>query len=332
MNRPEISVHGLTKSYRVPERGAGLKATLGSLVQRTYRQVEAVQDVTFSIEAGEIVGFLGPNGAGKTTTLKLLAGLLHPTSGCASVAGFVPWRREPAFLRRISMVLGNKSQMLWAIPPLDTFRVLGEIYGVPPAQLRTTLDELITLLDLTALVTKPVRTLSLGERMKCELVCALLYRPSVLFLDEPTLGLDVTMQARLRVFIADYNRRASATILLTSHTLADIMALCSRVLFIHDGRLRYDGDLRTLARRLAPFKFIDLMLYGDDPATGDDAVLPPGASVVASSHGHLRVRAERAAAPAIAAHLLQTLPVEDLTVEDPPIETIVDQLYRGGPR
>jgi ABC-2 type transport system ATP-binding protein len=321
-----IRVENLSKTYRVPERQAGLGASLGSLLRRRYRDVAAVQKVSFTIAAGEIVGCLGPNGAGKTTTLKMLAGLLHPSSGTACVAGHVPWQREPAYLRQIAMVLGNKSQMLWDIPPLDSFRVLGEIYHVPPAALRRTLDELVALLDMEPLLRKPVRNFSLGERMKCELVAALLYRPRVLFLDEPTLGLDVSMQARLRSFIAAYNQRHGATVILTSHYMADVLALCPRVLFIHHGRLVYDGALHDLAQRLAPFKLIRIALAAPlDPAT-----IPDGVSIVERDATRLTLRVARSAAPALTARLLGTLPVADLAVEDPPIEAVIDQIYQGG--
>ena len=218
MSELQIIVQNLSKTYRVPEREPGLIASLKSLARRTYRQVEAVRDISFTIEAGEMVGFIGPNGAGKTTTLKMLAGLLHPTGGQARVVGHIPWQREDNYLRSISMVLGNKSQMLWDIPPLDTFQVLAEIYRVPSSQFQQTLDELVDLLDMPDLLTKPVRNLSLGERMKCELVAGLLYRPRVLFLDEPTLGLDVSMQGRLRRFLAEYNRRYESTVMLTATT------------------------------------------------------------------------------------------------------------------
>jgi len=226
MGQKQIVVRELSKVYRVHEREPGLVAPLSSLVRRRYRAVRAVEGISFCVDAGEMVGFIGPNGAGKTTTLKMLSGLLYPTSGTAKVESFVPWEREPDYLRRISMVLGNKSQLMWDIPPLDTFYVLGEIYRVRRDVLRRTLDELIALLAIDHLLGKQVRNLSLGERMKCELVAALLYRPSVLFLDEPTLGLDVTMQVRLRRFIADYNHRTGATVILTSHYMADVVALC----------------------------------------------------------------------------------------------------------
>ncbi len=204
MSETQIEVHQLVKTFKVPIRSEGFGASLKSLVRRDYQEVEAVREISFNIEAGEVVGFIGPNGAGKTTTLKILSGLLHPTTGRVRVLGFTPWEREPAYLSQISMVLGNKSQLLWDIPPMDTFRVLAEIYRVPENDFENILDELVDLLDIEALLTKPVRVMSLGERMKCELVAGLLYRPSVMFLDEPTLGLDISMQGRLRRFLADY--------------------------------------------------------------------------------------------------------------------------------
>ena len=237
MTNSQIQVNHLVKTYQVPVRGAGLRSSLRSFVRRTYDTVEAVRDINFAIEPGEIVGFIGPNGAGKTTTLKMLSGLLHPTSGEVRVAGFTPWERHADFLCTISMVLGNKSQLLWDIPPLDTFRVLGEIYHLSPTVYQQTLDELVELLDMRDLLTKPVRNLSLGERMKCELVAGLLHRPQVIFLDEPTLGLDISMQSRLRRFVLDYNRRHGATVILTSHYMADVVALCPRVILIHHGQL-----------------------------------------------------------------------------------------------
>jgi len=278
MSQPHIVVRDLFKTYCVPEREPGLAASLKSLVRRTTRDVEAVRDVSFTVEPGKVVGFIGPNGAGKTTTLKMLAGLLHPTAGEARVLGFIPWERKRDYLRQISMVMGNKSQMLWDIPPLDTFSVLAEIYHVESADYEHTLDELVTLLDMEDLLTKPVRNLSLGERMKCELVAGLLHRPQVLFLDEPTLGLDVSMQGRLRRFLAEVNQRSGVTVILTSHYVADVTALCPRVILIHHGQLLYDGELSGLAERLAPFKLIRVALGKSDWQSD----LPAGVDVIFS--------------------------------------------------
>jgi ABC-2 type transport system ATP-binding protein len=332
MRQPQISVQSLTKTYRVPEREPGLRAALRGLVHRTYRDVEAVRNITFHIEAGERVGLIGPNGAGKTTTLKTLAGLLHPTSGSAQVLGYTPWQRKPAYLRRISMVLGNKGQMLWDIPPTDSFAVLGEMYGVPKARLQRTLDELVELLEMQELLQKPVRNLSLGERMKCELVAGLLHRPEVLYLDEPTLGLDVSVQARLRGFLAEYNQRSGVTMILTSHYMADVVALCPRVILIHHGRLLYDGQLGTLAAQLAPFKLVRVTLADvpDPPDAGTGLDLPPGVDIVERQNGNLALRVARSEAPAVTAHLLNALPVVDLSVQDPPIEAVIDQIYQEG--
>ncbi len=327
MGEAQIEVRQLSKTYRVPVRPAGLRAALKSLTRREYNDVHAVRDVSFSVAAGEMVGLIGPNGAGKTTTLKMLCGLLHPSRGEARVAGHVPWRREHAYLRSISIILGNKSQMIWDIPPMDSFRVLGEIYGLPPASLRRTLDELIDLLEMRELLTRPVRALSLGERMKCELVAGLLHRPAVMFLDEPTLGLDVSMQLRLRSFLAEFNRRSGVTVILTSHYMADVIALCPRVILIHQGQLLYDGELNGLAQRLAPFKLLRVTVRQEN---GDGFCFPDGVEVVERDADRLTLRVPRAAAPAITAELLQCLPVIDLTVEDPPIEAVIDQVYREG--
>ena len=325
MTGSQIQVRNLSKTYRVPEREAGLLASLKGLVRRTYRDVEAVRDICFDVAAGEMVGFIGPNGAGKTTTLKMLSGLLHPTAGQAAVLGHTPWERRPAYLQRISMVMGNKSQMLWDIPPLETFAVLAQIYRVPPAQYRQTLAELVALLEMEELLARPVRNLSLGERMKCELVAGLLHRPEVLFLDEPTLGLDVSMQGRVRRFLAEHNRRSGVTVILTSHYMADVVALCPRVILIHEGRLLYDGELKELARKLAPFKLLRLTLGNG----GGEAALPPGVDVVEREDGRLTLRVPAQEAPALTARLLETLAVVDLAVEDPPIEAVIDQVYQG---
>ncbi len=322
-----IDVKNLTKTYRVPERAPGLKAALQSLARRTYRDVPAVREINFAIEAGEMVGFIGPNGAGKTTTLKMLCGLLRPTSGQIQILGQIPGDRKPTFLRRISMVLGNKSQMLWDIPPLDTFRVLGEIYNLSATQYRQSLDELVALLDMADLLNRPVRNLSLGERMKCELVAGLLHQPDILFLDEPTLGLDVSMQIRLRRFLLEYVHRRGVTVILTSHYMADVMALCPRVILIHHGQLLYDGELNNLAQRLAPFKLIQLT-YRSENENAKAPNIPPGIEVIESSPNRLALRVARSQAAAVTTQMLQTLPVVDLTIEDPPIEAVIDQIYQ----
>jgi ABC-2 type transport system ATP-binding protein len=326
----QIIVRDLSKTYRVPVRDAGLLASLKSLWAREYRSVEAVKSISFTIEEGEMVGFLGPNGAGKTSTLKMLAGLLYPTTGEALVAGFVPWKREYEYLRRISMVLGNKSQMLWDIPPRDSFRVLGEIYGIPSATLNRTLAELFDLLDIHHVLNKPVRTLSLGERMKCELVGALLYRPQVLFLDEPTLGLDISTQRRLRDFISEYNRRSGATIILTSHYMADVEALCPRVIMINHGRLIYDGSLRTLANRLAPHKLLRLVVNDECTISTADLILPANVQILERENATWTLNVPKSEVAAVTSHLLNSLPVLDLAIEEPPIEAVIDHLYQGG--
>ena len=323
MPEPAIRVHELRKTFRVPVREAGLRAAVRSLARREHRAVQAVDGVSFEIEPGEVVGFLGPNGAGKTTTLKMLSGLLYPTGGEATVLGFVPSRREPAFLRQITMVMGNRNQLQWDLPALDSFDLIRAIYRIPLDQFRQTRDEFIELLELGALVNKPVRNLSLGERMKVETVGALLHRPQVLFLDEPTIGLDVTMQKRIRAFVAEYNQRLGATVLLTSHYMADVQALCRRVVVIHHGRILFDGALAELAARFNATKTIgvvlkdgsvDLSAYGQVMATDDDRVT---------------LRVARADAPEVTTRLLRDLPVADLTIEDPPIEDVIEHVFAG---
>lgn len=339
MPEEQILVRCLSKIYHIPEREAGLGAAVKSLLWRSYRDVPAVHEISFTVQAGEVVGFIGPNGAGKTTTLKMLSGLLYPTSGEARVAGFIPWQRQPDFLRRISMVMGNKSQLLWDIPPLDTFRVLGEIYNLPAAAFRQTLDELVDLFDLRELLTRPVRNLSLGERMKCELAAGLLHSPRVLFLDEPTLGLDVSMQHRLRQFVAEYNRRHGATVILTSHYMADVTALCERVILIHQGQVLYDGALNVLAERLAPYKLVRVSVDGEGSSFEDwlastlgtgSEVLLERADVLEQENGRVTLRVGRSETPFLTAHLLNTLAITDLSVEDPPIEAVIDHIYQEG--
>ena len=322
-----ITVADLGKTYIVPEREGGVRAALAALVRRRTREVKAVAGVSFTIEPGEIVGFLGPNGAGKTTTLKMLAGLLHPTAGMASVLGFIPWRRDHDYLGRMSLIMGQRNQLHWDIPVLDSYRLNQAIFRIPPADFRARLDELVGLLELTDLLRKPVRNLSLGERMKCEIAGSLLHYPAVLFLDEPTIGLDVAMQRRIRSFVAEYNRRTGACVMLTSHYMADVEALCRRVIVIHQGRLLYDGDLSGLVQRFAAHKTITVEL--EEGAVVVDP-LPPGlvdgAEVERTATG-LTVRVPKAETPAVAGRLLATLPVADLTIEEPPVDRVIEEMF-----
>jgi ABC-2 type transport system ATP-binding protein len=324
---PAIRVHDLRKTFHVPVREGGLREALRSLVRRRTRAVTAVDGVSFDIEPGEVVGFLGPNGAGKTTTLKMLSGLLYPTSGELSVLGHVPSKREGDYLRRITMVMGNRNQLQWDLPALDSFELLRAIYRLDPADFRKTRDEFIDLLDLGDLVRKPVRNLSLGERMKVETAAALLHRPQVLFLDEPTIGLDVTMQKRIRTFVAEYNARYGATVLLTSHYMADVQALCRRVIVIHHGRILFDGELAALATRFGADKTIGVTLKDGSP---EPTTFRAYGEVLGVEDGKVSLRVSRAAAPDVAGRLLRDLPVADLTIEDPPIEDVIESVFATG--
>ncbi len=323
MPDPAVDVRALSKTYRVHERAPGLKAALRSVFRRTYKTVHAVSDLSFRVEPGERVGFLGPNGAGKTTTLKMLAGLLHPSAGEATVAGFVPQKRETEFLKRITLVMGQKQQLLWDLPPADTFLLNRAIYGIPDAQYEATLAELDALLDLGEITAKPTRQLSLGERMKCELAAALLHRPSVLFLDEPTIGLDVSMQLAVREFIRRYNEKHGATVLLTSHYMDDVASLCPRVVVIDEGKLRYDGDLPTLVRSIRPDKRLTLRL--SRPL--DRALLERAGQVVELDAGRAVLHVHKDDLRDAVSHLLGQPEVADLTIEDPPLEEVMRELF-----
>lgn len=318
---PVITISELAKHYQVPEREAGLKAAVTSLFNRKYKTIKAVDGITFNIEPGEVVGFLGPNGAGKTTTLKMLSGLLHPTSGHVRVLGFEPRHRPHDYLRQITLVMGNRNQLTWDLPALDSFDLQRAVYGIPVDQFKRTRDEFIELLDLGELVRKPVRNLSLGERMKMEIVAALLHRPKVLFLDEPTLGLDVTMQRRIRTFIAEYNKRYNATVLLTSHYMADVEALCKRVIVIHHGRLLFDGELSALVKQFSSYKTLSLSL----PNT--DVELSKYGEVISREDGRVTLRIPKAQTAQVTARLLTDLQVDDLTVEDAPVDDVIDQVF-----
>jgi len=321
-----IEVELLRKWYRVHRRDPGLKAALRSLFHRRYENVKAVEDVSFSISAAERVGFLGPNGAGKTTTLKVLSGLLHPTEGRVTVAGFTPRQRERWFLEQITLVMGQKQQLLWDLPPSETFLLNRAIYDIPRKQYDATVAELTELLDLAPLLGKPTRQLSLGERMKCELAVALLHRPKVLFLDEPTIGLDVSMQATVRGFIRAYNERFGATVLLTSHYMEDVAALCPRVMVIDKGRLIYDGGLPELIRRVRPDKRVLLRL--SRPVERRD--LETLGSVIEHRDAEAIIQVSQEALQGAVARALSSLPLTDLTVEDPPLEEVMRDLFAHG--
>jgi ABC-2 type transport system ATP-binding protein len=324
MSPQTIVVENLSKTYQVPEREGGFGAAVRSFFQRKYKDVKAVQRVDFTIEQGEVVGFLGPNGAGKTTTLKMLSGLLHPTGGQANVLGFTPWELKPEYLRSMTLVMGQRNRLSWDIPAADSFLLNQAIYRLPDDEYKATYKELDELLELEPLMKKPVRNLSLGERMKCEIAVGLLHRPKVLFLDEPTIGLDITGQARIREFLREYNKRTGATILLTSHYMADVTALCERIIIIHHGQLKYDGGINDLTRKIAPFKLIgvrlaesnshDLSKYGTPVQNEEDW-----------EKTYIQVRAEDVTR--VTSGLLADMPVHDITITDPPIEDVIEQAF-----
>ncbi|MGB7563517.1 MAG: ATP-binding cassette domain-containing protein [Prochlorococcaceae cyanobacterium] len=323
---PIISADNLSKTYRVADKQPGLRGTLRHFVARRHRDVPAVTGVSFQVEPGEVVGFLGPNGAGKTTTLKMLSGLIHPTGGTVRVAGFEPARRQGAFLQQITLVMGQKQQLIWDLPPLDSLRVNAAVYGIPDAVARRRIDELAEMLELGPELTRPVRKLSLGERMKAELMAALLHQPAVLFLDEPTLGLDVNAQVRVRDFLADYNRRTGATVLLTSHYMGDITALCPRVLLIHQGHLFHDGPLEALTDRLAPHRQVRLELKQPQPREAF-----AGYGTLEECQGHqVRLLIPREGLTDSVARLLAAFEVVDLEVSEPPVEELIGRLFRQG--
>jgi ABC-2 type transport system ATP-binding protein len=318
---PVIRIDNLSKTYVVSERETGARAALKSLVHRRMREVPAVAGISFDVAPGEIVGFLGPNGAGKTTTLKMLSGLLHPSGGDLAVLGHIPWKREKSFLRKITLVMGQRNQLVWDIPAADSFELNRVIYRIPDDVYRRSLGDLTDLLDLEPLLRKPVRNLSLGERMKCEIAAALLHRPQVVFLDEPTIGLDVSMQRRIRTFIADYNKRYGATVLLTSHYMADVEALCRRVIVIHHGNLLFDGELAGLVQRFTRHKTIVIQLQDCS------ADLRSYGEVIECADGRATLRVPRAETARVTERLLADLPLIDLVVEDPPIEEIIELVF-----
>ena len=318
-----IQVAQHKKYYQVHHKEPGISGSFKSFVRRKYRTVKAVDDISFAIDTGEIVGFLGPNGAGKTTTLKMLSGLLYPSAGAARVLGFTPHERKPEYLRRMTLVMGQKQQLNWDLPAIETFLVNQAIYEIPDDTYQETLAELTELLDLKPLLKKQVRKLSLGERMKCELAAALLHRPQVLFLDEPTIGLDVTMQTKIRQFIAEYNRRYRATVILTSHYMADVTALCKRVIVIDHGKLMYDGALDELSARIAPHKLVCVELA----AELDRQLVAKYGEVINVEGQQVQLLVPRNKTSETAARILSELPVVDVTIQDPPIEDVITRMF-----
>lgn len=321
-----VVVENLSKVYPVAVKEPGMKGTLAHFLRRTYRSVKAVQDVSFEIEMGEMVGFLGPNGAGKTTTLKMLTGLIHPSSGRVRVAGHVPFRRQADFLKKITLVMGQKQQLLWDLPALDSLKINAAVYGISDRDFQYRLGELTEMLSLEGKLTQPVRKLSLGERMKAELLAALLHQPQVLFLDEPTLGLDVNAQVGVRDFLREYNQRTGATILLTSHYMADITALCQRVLLIYAGQLIYDGSLEGLVDRFAPYREVQVELAEPLPKEK----LSTYAEVEAIEGREVRFLVKRDVLTSTVSQILAELEVIDLTVTEPPIEEVIGRVFRAG--
>lgn len=343
-----ITVENLSKTYPVAVKEAGLRGTFTHFFHRTYRDVKAVQDVSFRIQPGEVVGFLGPNGAGKTTTLKMLTGLIHPSSGRIDVAGHIPFTREQSFLKKITLVMGQKQQLIWDLPALDSLRINAAVYGISDKEFRGRVGELVEMLSLEDKLTQPVRKLSLGERMKAELLAALLHRPKVLFLDEPTLGLDVNAQVAVREFLREYNQRYQATVLLTSHYMADITALCQRVLLIYAGTLIYDGSLEGLLERFAPYREVKVELKESLTEAGgrrtedgggrsrtlcaEDSLskLQTYGEVGAVEGCIVRFLIHREELTQTVARILAELDVVDLTVTDPPVEEVIGRVFQAG--
>ncbi|MAI71290.1 MAG: ABC transporter [Rhodopirellula sp.] len=320
---PMIEVRQLAKSYRVYNKREGLADSVRGLFRREYREVKAVQGIDLNVEQGEFVAFLGPNGAGKTTTLKLLSGVINPTSGSASVMGFTPWQRKNEYRRRFALVMGQKNQLWWDLPAQESYRLHQQIYGVPAEEFDGTLAELTDLLDVAGLLSRPVRELSLGERMKMELIAALLHRPEVLFLDEPTIGLDVIAQHNIQQFLKYYQEKRRITILLTSHYMKDIAALCKRVVIIAGGRIEYDGSLSGVIDNFSGHKVMTLQF-----ADGHQPDLSQLGEVLDETWPKVRLRVDRRDVPRVLSEVLRDNPIEDVAVEDVPLEEVIAELFR----
>jgi ABC-2 type transport system ATP-binding protein len=323
---PAIEVCDLSKTYRVYRKREGLLASIGGLFRREYQSVVAVDRVRFVVETGEIVAFLGPNGAGKTTTLKLLSGLIFPTTGDARVLGYLPWKRDNSFRRRFSLVMGQKNQLWWDLPAQDSFRLHREIYRIDPAVFQRRLDELTGLLEVRSLVSQPVRELSLGERMRMELIAALLHGPEVLLLDEPTIGLDVVSQRRVQEFLRFYQAERKITVLLTSHYMKDVEALCKRAIIINHGKINHDGPLAEIVDRFGRHKIMDLQFAGEVPAD-----LARYGVVVEMRPPRVRLEVPRQRIPEILTSLLSTYSIEDVGVQERPLEDVIAEMFASAP-
>lgn len=318
-----IKVENLIKTYQIYHKQPGLMGSVKSLVWRQSQDLSAVDNVSFEIEPGEVVGFIGPNGAGKTTTLKMLSGLLTPTSGHVSVMGFIPWQRQNEFRRQFSLVAGQKNQLWWDLPAIESFNLSQVIYQIPQKQYRKTLNHLVDLMGVAAVLDVQVRKLSLGQRMKCELITALLHRPRVLYLDEPTIGLDVVMQKTVREFIKEYNKTYEATVILTSHYMDDVKELSKRVLVIDGGKLVFDGNLTQLISKYARNKLLSLVLSKSVSASR----LEEYGKVTTIGFPKVQLTIPRQSATETAAKMLKNLPIIDLTIEEPPIEAIIREVF-----
>jgi ABC-2 type transport system ATP-binding protein len=320
---PIIDVKDLTKSYRVHRKREGLAASFRGLFRRQTTEVQAVKGINLQVEPGEFVAFLGPNGAGKTTTLKLLSGVINPSGGAATVMGYVPWERRDEYRRRFALVMGQKNQLWWDLPAQESYRLHQQIYGVPEDRFRATLGELTELLEVTKLLGQPVRELSLGERMKMELIAALLHSPEVLFLDEPTIGLDVIAQHSIQRFLKDYQQRRQTTILLTSHYMKDVAALCQRVVIVAGGRVEYDGSLAGIIDKFSGKKIVTLQ-FADGSRPEDLSRL---GTPIESQWPRVKIGIPRNEVPRILAETLRDYAIEDVSVEDPPLEEVIADLF-----
>ena len=318
-----IEIEGLAKSYRVYQKKEGLLASVRGLFNREYREIQAVREIDLKVEAGEFVAFLGPNGAGKTTTLKLLSGVITPSSGTARVMGYVPWERSNAYRRRFALVMGQKNQLWWDLPAQESFRLHQQIYGIEPAEFDRMRDELTELLDVKQLLGQPVRELSLGERMKMELIAALLHSPEVLFLDEPTIGLDVVAQHNIQVFLRHYQETRGITILLTSHYMKDVAALCRRVVIIARGQIVYDGSLSGIVNQFSGHKVVTLVFPNDNIPAG----LERFGEVVFQQAPKIKLKVDRNGIGELLSAILAEHTIEDVSVEDPPLEEVIAEVF-----